>query len=154
LAYWLRVQGLSYLTLKLDQLLNKFPGFMQVYDPLPCSQNPPLGPIITLFNPHNSFKLHFSKIHFNNISHVGLNLPNDIFTWGFPTIILYAVHLRTTCAAHLMFLDLITLNVTWRRIMYLLIIKLIRHVTEFNEKWKAVFKTSSHVVLLSFIRNC
>jgi hypothetical protein len=78
---------------------------------IPCSQEPSTGPYP---EPYQSNPLH--PISLRSIlvlsTHLRLGLPSRLFHSGMPTSIPYAIlfsHIRATCPAHLILLDLIIL---------------------------------------------
>jgi hypothetical protein len=63
-------------------------------------------------HPVHTFPSNFPNIHSSVFSHLRLGLPSGLFLSGFPAKLLYAFlicPLRSTCPAHLIFLDLTTL---------------------------------------------
>jgi hypothetical protein len=51
--------------LKVAQMLKKFPAFMGLTCPLPCSQKPAIGPILSQLNPGLTLISYFCKTHFS-----------------------------------------------------------------------------------------
>jgi hypothetical protein len=48
-------------------------------------KNPPLVPILSQINPVRAIRSYSSKIHFNIINHLSLDLSSGLFYCGFPT---------------------------------------------------------------------
>jgi hypothetical protein len=54
-------------------------------------QSPPLVPILSQINPVHITQSYFSKIHFNIIPYLPLDLPSGLRISSFPTKILYYI---------------------------------------------------------------
>jgi hypothetical protein len=62
-------------------------------------KSPPTVPILSQINSVHTAPPYLTKIHFNIILHLCLSLPSGLFSSGFPTKILYALHL---CHMHML----------------------------------------------------
>jgi hypothetical protein len=87
--------------------------FMELERSLPCSQEPSTGPYP---EQDQSNPIHTIPSYLRSIlilfTHLRLGLPCDLFPYGFPTNILYAVllaQIRATCPAYLILIYLIIL---------------------------------------------
>jgi hypothetical protein len=83
--------------------------FMNPEGSLPCSQNPPLDPILSQLNPVRSIDPYLPKVHLNVILPLKPWSSQWSLTFGPPNQNLVNTSpMRATCSAHLILLDLIT----------------------------------------------
>jgi hypothetical protein len=52
---------------------------------LPCSQNPPLDPVLSQPNPVRPIDTYHPKVHLNVIPHLRLGLPSGLLHSGLPS---------------------------------------------------------------------
>jgi hypothetical protein len=105
---------------------------MEVEDPLPCSQEPPLVRILSHMNPVHTTQSYVSQTYFYIILPRRLGVPSRVFPSGFPTKIPTCIPLFPH-ACYMLF---------WFILIDLIILII------FNEKYKLMklFKSKSYKV--------